>query len=507
MKISKYIFPAILGCTALALLSQAFNRPASAAAVPANSNFEEIDTYLEEQIRRYNIPGAALAVINNGMIVHQRGFGQARPAGEVPTPQTPFMIGSLSKSFTALAVMQLVEDGKIELDDPVQKYLPWFRVADPQVSSLITVRHLLNQTSGLPAWVGEIQLADFDSITDAVEHQVRILSTVKPERPAGSAFEYNNANYNLLGQIVEVASGETYADYIFTHIFKPLGMGHSYTSKAVAQQDNMAVGHQYWFTMPVAVPDMPQSVLSLPTGQLISSTEDMSQYLITLLNGGRCGDKQILSESGVAGLFTGVAESTQMGLSFGYYGMGWFVDEINDTTLLWHSGTTPDFGSFMALLPEQKKGFILMFNANQHWMTPVFSDMGGGVAALLAGIEPTPTQFVGTIPWILRGQLLIPLLQIFGFLATVRVLQHWNLDPESRPGKARLWGRHILLPLIPNLLIASSLIPVLGKTHNYLMVYMADLSWTVLICGTFAGIWSIVRTGLMLKINRQIAAD
>ena len=88
--------------------------------------------------------------------MHQRGFGQARPGGEAPTPQTPFFIGSLTKSITALAVMQLVEAGKVELDAPVQRYLPWFRVADPQASAQMTVRHLLNQTSGLPLWPSEI---------------------------------------------------------------------------------------------------------------------------------------------------------------------------------------------------------------------------------------------------------------------------------------------------------------------------------------------------------------
>ncbi len=86
--------------------------------------------------------------------MHLRGFGRARPGGEAPTPQTPFFIGSLTKSFTALAVMQLVEAGKVELDAPVQRYLPWFRVADPQASAQMTVRHLLNQTSGLPVLPG-----------------------------------------------------------------------------------------------------------------------------------------------------------------------------------------------------------------------------------------------------------------------------------------------------------------------------------------------------------------
>ena len=86
-------------------------------------------------MRRLHIPGVSLAIVEGDRIVHLRGFGKARPGGEAPTPQTPFFIGSLTKSFTALAVMQLVEAGKIELDAPVQRYLPWFRVADPAGSA------------------------------------------------------------------------------------------------------------------------------------------------------------------------------------------------------------------------------------------------------------------------------------------------------------------------------------------------------------------------------------
>src|SRR5512147_865422 len=118
------------------------------------TSYEAIDHYIEQQMQHLHIPGAALAIVEGDQIVHLRGFGLACPNGAAPTPQTPFFIGSLTKSFTALAVMQLVEAGKVELDAPVQRYLPWFRVADLQASSQMTVRHLLNQTSGLPMSAG-----------------------------------------------------------------------------------------------------------------------------------------------------------------------------------------------------------------------------------------------------------------------------------------------------------------------------------------------------------------
>jgi hypothetical protein len=133
-------------------------------------------------------------------------------------------------------------------------------------------------------------------------------------------------------------------------------------------------------------------------------------------------------------------------------------------------------------------------------MNPVLTEVGTGVAALLAGEQPqpSPVPFVGLIPWALRGLLLIPALQIAGVVATLRQLQRWRLDPERRPSGERAWGLHILLPLIPDLLLALNLIPMLGKRRGYLMLYKPDSSWIVLVCGSLALAWSSMRTRLVL---------
>jgi len=374
------------------------------------TSYDAIDAYVEQEMRRLNIPGVSLAIVEGNKIVHLRGFGRDRPGGGAPSPKTPFPLGSTTKSFTALAVMQLVEAGKIRLDDPVQRYLPWFRVADPRASAEISVRHLLNQTSGLPTWVGEVPLADFDDSPDATERQARALTTLKLTRPVGSAFEYSNTNYNLLGPIIEVASGESYEDYVQKHIFTPLGMSHTYTSHATARQNGLAVGHRYWFMIPVAADNIPLPRGSLPGGMIISCAEDMARYLIAHLNGGRFGDAQILSVAGIDELHRGAADFIVMGRSIAQYGMGWLVSEIGQTKVVSHGGTLPDFGSHMALLPEQKKGVVLLFNANEHWMMPALEEFGAGVDALLAGERPAPAPipFAGMIPWALRAQLLIP---------------------------------------------------------------------------------------------------
>ncbi|MGB8645444.1 MAG: serine hydrolase domain-containing protein [Anaerolineae bacterium] len=471
-----------------------------------SASYDAIDAYIEGQMHRLNIPGLSLAIVEGDKIVHLRGFGHAYPGGESPSLQTPFVLGSTTKSFTALAVMQLVEAGRIELDAPIQCYLPWFRVADPGASAQITVRHLLNQTSGLPELPGQILLADFDNRPDATERQARALSTLKLTRPVGSAFEYSNLNYNLLGLIIEVASGESYADYIQNHIFTPLEMSHSYTAQAEAKQNGLAVGHQYWFTFPFAVPNLATPRGSLPSGQLISSAQDMAHYLIAYLNGGRYGNVQILSAPGIDELHRGAVEFRAMGMSVGQYGMGWFITDTGQGNIVWHTGTVPDFSSYMAVLPEQKKGIVLLMNADHHMMVPVFTEFGMGAATLLAGqqLGPSPLGFIPWIPWMLRALLLIPLLQLIGVVATLQRLRRWQRDPEHRPSLARISGLHLLLPLIPNLSLAA--LPIYLQARGvlrYMKLYLPDVSWTALICGGLAGIWSLLRTGLILRALRD----
>jgi CubicO group peptidase (beta-lactamase class C family) len=506
VNLKRFFFGSVVVGAALSLTRKLFATTGSAEPASNRASYEAIDAYVEGQIRRLKIPGAALAIIEGGEIVHLRGFGHCvsrpRPGGAAPSPQTPFFIGSLTKSFTALAVMQLVEVGKIELEVPVQRYLPWFRVADPQVSAQMTVRHLLNQTSGLPTLPGEVSLADFDDRPDATERQVRALATLEITRPVGAKCEYSNLNYNVLGLIVEATSGESYAEYVQTHILDPLDMRHSYTSKAAAKQDGLAMGHRHWFSLPFPARNLPVPLGSLPSGQLISCAEDMAHYLIAHLNGGCYGDVQVLSASGIDELHRGVAEYVAGGVSAGRYGMGWFEIDVNGTKTYSHAGNVPDFSAFMALVPKQKKGLVVLFNADPYGLPPITEEIGMGVAALLAGQQPHPIR-LDFIQWIMRLLPLIPLAQVADVLATQRRLRQWRRDPASRPCGGRMWGRHLLLPLIPNLALVASLAYLRSSgLIRFLHLFMPDLAWIVRLSGGFAGVWALLRSGLMLRALR-----
>lgn len=494
MQMMKILFPA--------LIQQPPAQPASERWTSTSADYEAIDAYVEEQMQRLNIPGGSLAIVEGDQIVHLRGFGKANPGGEAPTPQTPFFIGSLTKSFTALAVMQLVEAGKVELDAPVQRYLPWFRVADPQASAQMTVRHLLNQTSGIPTTPGLVNLGNLDRRPGAAERQVRALSKVKLTRPVGARFEYSNTNYDILGLIVETASRESYSDHVQRQIFDALEMHHSYVSKAVAQRDRLAAGHTYWFGFPIPIPDLDIPCSALASGQLIASAEDMAHYLIAHLNGGSYGGKHVLSEAGIAELTRGAAEWIEMGASLGYYGMGWVSQETGGVRIVSHSGTVPDFAAFMALIPMQKKGVVLLFNANHAMMKITLDQVGMGTAQRLAG-APFPPQVFGAALWLMRSMLLIPILQIADVFTTLRLLFRWKDDPAQRPSRGRMWGRHILLPLATNLLTALTLVPMLSKMRGFIKFFMPDFSWIAWICGGFAAIWAFLRTGLMLRAMRD----
>jgi CubicO group peptidase (beta-lactamase class C family) len=490
---------------ALALFAERPGRRNAAQDSSSQSDtFEEIDAHIEQQMEWLNIPGVALAIVEGDEIAHLRGFGRAHPGGEAPTPQTPFIIGSLTKSFTALAVMQLVEDDKVELDAPVQRYLPWFRVADPRASAQITVRHLLNQTSGLPVLSGLRPLADFDDSPDASERQARALSTLELTRPVGSKFEYSNMNYNLLGLIIEAASGESYETYVQSHIFAPLEMTHTYTSRALAKHNGMAVGHRYWFAIPFAEPNLPIPRGSLPTFLIISSSEDMARYLIAHLNEGRYDNAQILSAVAIDDLHHPAVEVDQMGYPSGQYGMGWFIERTGRARIVSHPGTLPNFFAYMAIVPEQKKGVVLLINANQMMMDLAQWEFGAEVAKLLAGERSVPNRSGAIIPWALRSLPLIPALQTVGVAVTLRRLRRWQQDPNSHPSGGRKWGRYILLPLIPDLLVTLPLVGLLwSDTLDVMLLYMPDVSSIALVCGSFALVWMFVRTGLVVWTLRE----
>ncbi|MEZ2737417.1 serine hydrolase domain-containing protein, partial [Aneurinibacillus aneurinilyticus] len=207
-------------------------------------NGSKVDQYMEKAMERLGIPGASIGIIKGDKIIYLKGYGVAG-SDQVPvTPQTPFVLGSTSKSITALATMQLVDEGKVKLDAPVQTYLPWFRLADEEVSAKITVKDLLHQTSGISTYEGRATLVSDDI---PIDDFIRMMKNVPLAQPVGSMYQYSNLNYDILGGIIQKASQQPYGDYVKEHIFKPLNMRHSTAYVEEAEEYGLATGHQTIF--------------------------------------------------------------------------------------------------------------------------------------------------------------------------------------------------------------------------------------------------------------------
>ncbi len=492
--------------SAACLLMMATIAPAHAQL---GGDFSEVDAYVEEQLERLNIPGLALAIVQGDQVAYLRGYGQADPDGRAVTPQTPFMLGSTGKSLVALAVMQLVETGQIDLDSPAQAYLPWFRAADPEASAGITVRHLLNQTSGFSNATGLKEFAASDLSDDAIESRVRRLRDEELAYAPGTTHEYSNVNYTTLGLIVQTVSGQSYEDYVQNHIFEPLEMHHSYTSQAEAMQDGMAQGHVTWFGIPFAK-DVPFNRGSLPGGYEICSVEDMAHFLIAQINGGRYGDQTVLSAEGIAEIHR-PAEPT--GEADTFYSMGWYIGPTNGVPTLHHEGDSANSATAMVIVPEEQLGVMVMMNFNGTFVVKAHRQIVSGVVAAVMGQQPQPYQAPEELTKVV-GSVVVPAAVSFLWIAWMVfrfVRRRRKGGPAKRGALWTLWV--VVLPLVVDiglLLVLLVGIPTLwGLPMNGLVLMFPDMATLIFGSGAALVGWGLARTALTLSApsSRPRAAD
>lgn len=333
-----------------------------------------MDAYLAANFPRAGAPGLAVAVVDAGGVRYLRTFG------DCPDADAPFVVGSLSKSFTAVAVMQLVEQGAVDLDAPASRYAPGYDVPDE-----VTVRSLLNQTSGFGA---------YDSLAEAADGELG---------ETFGAFSYANANYDLLGRVVEGASGEDYARYLDEHVLEPLGMASTTADPARAEALGMVPGHRDWFGLPVADGfrhAQGDGAWGGPaSGYVASSVRDMASYLRMYLNGGMGGDgARVLSADSVRRMFLDRVPDPEGDT---YYGMGWTSFSWDDGELvLSHDGQVENYTASMCLLPERGIGIVALSDANDNAGGNIrFFDLVGGVVSVAIGGTGQPMDDAWTWAW------------------------------------------------------------------------------------------------------------
>ena len=480
-------------------------------AAKSNEDLQEIDSYVLGQMKDLDIPGVAVGIVHGDQIVFTQGYGVADDAGRAMTPDTPFLIASLSKPITAMGIMQLVEEGKINLDAPIQKYLPWFRVADEEVTSKITVRHLLHQTSGFDEREGYIRDLNTDPSDDALETSIRALNTADLNFPPGEAFEYANTNYDILGLLIQTISGQSYEEYIEEKIFAPLDMDQSYTSLEAARAGNMTRGYYPFFGITTAYDHlMPYSRIVKPSAGLFSSAEDLTHYLIAHLNQGQYHGNSILSAEGIDTLHKpGIQYSDNAG-----YAMGWAVFPFTEMEPVAQEGITPTgiahrgdwvgYYSILVLIPEMETGIVLLMNKSDASNASEMFNLGWSLCMLAVGLdplEPQPVDFIGKNIRVLLAVIIV-LLGV-GAVWAARKLRQLPSKPGSNAQSNRKLVIQMTLLAIVDLALAVGLLFIrLPESKDTLFLALRfnpdiGLMYVLLLILTLG--WGTIRTLLFLR--------
>ena len=312
-------------------------------ATEISVDYEAISTQIARDVEENHIPGMAVCVVDKDGVIFEETYGNCTSI------EQPFIIGSMSKSFTAISIMQLQEQGRIDLDDSISQYIDaseWF--INSTDSNEITIRELLNQTSGIDTYQTFGKLERTDSYGTHV---------------------YANANYGLLGLIIETVSGMSYEDYVTENIFNPLGMDNSAASLEKAKEKGLIEGYRNYFGIPVAgEADYPEAIhngswTNVPAGYISSSCSDMGKYLQMYLND---GEDIVNGESIKSVLYDNVPVNNG---SY-YYGMGWmYSEEMYSQPILWHAGLVENYTSNMFILPEEGIAVVVLVNMNDYLVT------------------------------------------------------------------------------------------------------------------------------------------
>lgn len=440
-------------CLALfALIS--VNGDVNAQNAPENA---VLDKYIQERMDDNQVPGLAIVVLKQGEPAWIRGFGEAAP-GRAVKPETAFMLGSVSKSFTALAISQLIEQGKINPKAPVQQYLPHFRLADEKKAAAITVAHLLHHNSSL----SQNESYSTSRPKQSLEERMLRLGELHTEGVPGEAYQYANINYALLGLIVEKVSGMQYEAYVRQHIFSPLQMHHGFTTQQEAKAKGAAEGYHLWFGSPQAANiDYPED--NLPSGHLMASAADLSHYLQMLLQKGLYKDTWLLREAEAKKLLAPADNS--------FYARGWKRGEVEGIPAIYHGGTLANYNTFVAMDPDGKWAYAVLMNVNSFLARGQLRSVAEGVAPLLAG-RAAPKQLLT----VSRLYLLVNVLVLLGLFFFIRSLYRkyweisaylWEEDIAATPGSP--WK-----PLVFDCAVAALVVVLPPATMNVSWKQMAS---------------------------------
>ncbi len=405
----------------------------------------KVDEFIKAEMQKQKIPGVSLAVIRDGQLIYAKGYGFANVEHQVPVkPETIFQSGSVGKQFTSMAVMMLVEEGKIALEDKINKYFP----DAPAEWNNITVRHLLTHTSGMTDYP-----KDFNFRADYTEDDIyKRIKTVPLAFQPGEKWAYSNLGYVTLGVLINRVTGKFYGDFLKERVFNPLSMT---TARIISEADiipNRAAGYvldkgelknQEWVS---------PTLNTTADGALYLTVLDMAKWEAAL-NG-----EKLLKKSSFEQMWTSVKLN---GGATPKYGFGWSLAEVNGKRIIEHGGAWQGFKSMITRFPEDKLTIVIfanLINASEKKLArgvlEIYHPQLAPVAAqAIEDKEPNVTAFVKEIlqktieekltPELFTPEAATPILnaskQAADFLKTLGTLNKIELLERREQGEARIY--------------------------------------------------------------------
>ena len=341
--------------------STASTPPAPPSGADARAQSDKVDEYIEAEMRKQEIPSLSLAVVQAGRVVKSKAYGLANMELNVPaTPRTVYQIQSITKSFIACAIMLLVEDGRLGLDDNISKYLSGL----PQAWSGVTVRQMLTHTSGIPSFVqdqgGGAAIVAFAQKTDSSEQIIRWAADRPLKFAPGEGRKYSSTGYHLLGMIIEKVSGKPWGQFLRDRIFAPLGMSSTRVFSHFDIIPNRASGYNHFGDVPVNGLTFTPAIMESAAGGLVSTVEDMAKWEITLERG------TILKPSTLAQMAVPIKlknDSIVQGNDGTRYGLGWDLPTWEGHRVMAHGGDhVTGFTAIFTRFIDDKVAVIILTN-------------------------------------------------------------------------------------------------------------------------------------------------
>jgi len=346
--------------------------------------FTGICDRIPDAMVRHKVPGVALGIVCEGR-EFMKGFGVTNVRHPLPVDEkTLFQIGSTTKTFTATAVMRLVEDGKLALDEPIRTYLPDFTMRDPEVTTRLTMRHLLTHTGG---WDGDF-FPDTGNGDDALARYVKLMADLPQLTPLGTILSYNNSAFSLAGRVVEAVTGKTYEAALKDLVLEPLKLQHSFLFPTDAMTHCFAVGHETIADKTVVLRPWQLTRACSPAGGITASMIDQLRYARFHLGDGTAVDgARILTAESIAIMQTpGSAGWLDIKM-----GLAWRTYDIGGLRRVFHGGGTHGQISSFTMTPGRKFGLALATNAMSGGLF-ILDVTKGLVAKFLGNDNPEPVE-------------------------------------------------------------------------------------------------------------------